>query len=121
VFIEYETAEQAEKAIKTHDGQSLDKTHKLRVNRFTGVEKYANASETYVEPKIDPYVKKVFHLCSILMEGTLEKLAQGSPSKRSILHLSRYRVDRLLQPKKRGARTSQGPTNRILLYSAILT
>ena len=59
MFIEYDTPEQAAMAIKTKDGHALDRTHKLRVNRFTDVEKYANASDTYVEPEIDPYVQKV--------------------------------------------------------------
>jgi hypothetical protein len=59
VFIEYEHPEDAAKAIKTKDGTALDKTHKIRVNRFTDVEKYASASDKYVEPEIDPYVQKV--------------------------------------------------------------
>ena len=59
VFIEYETPEQAAAAIKSKDGHPLDKLHKLRVNRFTDVEKYATAPDEYVEPEIEPYVQKV--------------------------------------------------------------
>lgn len=58
-FIEYETPEQAAAAIKSKDGHALDKTHKLRVNRFTDVEKYARMAEDFQEPEIDPYVKTV--------------------------------------------------------------
>ena len=76
VFIEYATPEQAAAAIKSKNGHALDKSHKLRVNRFTDVEKYANSPENYVEPEIEPYVKAVcsyFFPC--LMEGTSTKLA----------------------------------------------
>ena len=59
VFIEYATPEQAAAAIKSKNGHALDKSHKLRVNRFTDIEKYANLSEHYVEPEIEPYVKAV--------------------------------------------------------------
>ena len=59
MFVEYDTPEQAAMAIKSKDGHALDKTHKLRVNRFTDVEKYASASDKYVEPEIDPYIQKV--------------------------------------------------------------
>jgi translation initiation factor 3 subunit B len=59
VFIEYDTPEQAAAAIKSKDGHALDRLHKLRVNRFTDVEKYANAPDDYVEPEMEPYVEKV--------------------------------------------------------------
>lgn len=67
VFIEYDTPEQAAAAIKTKEGYALDKSHKLRVNRFTDVEKYTNMSDTYVEPEVEPYVKKE-HLRSWLKD-----------------------------------------------------
>ena len=60
MFIEYDTPEQAAAAIKSKDGHALDRLHKLRVGRFTDVEKYATAPDEYVEPEIDPYVKKVY-------------------------------------------------------------
>lgn len=59
MFIEYDTPEQASAAIRSKDGHAIDKTHKLRVNRFTDIEKYATASETYVEPDIEPHTPKV--------------------------------------------------------------
>jgi hypothetical protein len=62
VFIEYATPEQAAAAIKTKDGHALDRSHKLRVNRFADVEKYVNSPENYVEPEIEPYVKGVLAL-----------------------------------------------------------
>jgi translation initiation factor 3 subunit B len=62
VFIEFATPEQASVAIKARDGYSLDKRHKLRVNRLTDVEKYARAPEEYVEPDVEPYAKAVFSL-----------------------------------------------------------
>jgi len=71
VFIEYDTPEQAAAAIKTKDGHLLDKSHKLRVNRFTDVEKYANAPDVYVEPEIEPYVEKV---CSIAKKSARKSL-----------------------------------------------
>lgn len=67
VFIEYDTPEQAAAAIKTKEGYALDKSHKLRVNRFTDVEKYTNMSDTYVEPEVEPYAKKE-HLRSWLKD-----------------------------------------------------
>ena len=67
MFIEYETPEQAAAAIKTKEGYALDKSHKLRVNRFTDVEKYTNMSDTYVEPEVDRYVRKE-HLRSWLKD-----------------------------------------------------
>jgi translation initiation factor 3 subunit B len=68
VFIEYDTPVQAAAAIKTKEGYALDKSHKLRVNRFTDVEKYTNMSDTYVEPEVEPYVKKE-HLRSWLKDS----------------------------------------------------
>jgi translation initiation factor 3 subunit B len=59
VFIEYDTPEQAAAAIKSKDGHPLDKAHRLSVNRFTDVEKYASAPDEYVQPEIEPYVAKV--------------------------------------------------------------
>jgi hypothetical protein len=59
VFIEYDTPEQAVAAIKTKDGHPLDKSHRLSVNKFTDIEKYATQSDQYVEPEIEPYVQKV--------------------------------------------------------------
>ena len=58
-FIEYETPEQAAAAIKSKDGHALDRAHRLRVNRFTDVEKYARMAEDFQEPEIEPYVKTV--------------------------------------------------------------
>jgi hypothetical protein len=88
VFIEYDTPEQAAAAIKSKDGHALDKLHKLRVNRFTDVEKYANASEEYTPPEIEPYVEKVLTLRDFsLMKGTSTKLVKRPTSTRPILHL----------------------------------
>jgi translation initiation factor 3 subunit B len=67
VFIEYETPEQAAAAIKTKDGYTLDKSHKLRVNRFTDVEKYAKLEEKYVEPDVEPHIQRE-HLRSWLKD-----------------------------------------------------
>jgi translation initiation factor 3 subunit B len=62
VFIEFATPEQASAAIKARDGYSLDRRHKLRVNRLTDVEKYERALEEYIEPEIEFYVKAVTSL-----------------------------------------------------------
>ena len=59
-FIEYATPQQAAVAIKSRDGHPLDRSHKLRVNRLTDIEKYAEAPETYVEPETEPYASGVF-------------------------------------------------------------
>jgi translation initiation factor 3 subunit B len=67
-FIEYATPEQAAAAIKSKDGQALDRAHKIRVNRFTDIEKYAEAPEDYVEPEVEPYVKGVRYCCYLANE-----------------------------------------------------
>jgi len=45
--------------MRTKDGHALDRTHRLKVNKFTDVEKYAETPEKYEEPEIEPYVKSV--------------------------------------------------------------
>lgn len=54
-FIEFETVEEAEKAIKNVNNFALDKRHTLLVNAFEDIEKYSNTPETYVEPKEEEF------------------------------------------------------------------
>ena len=42
-------------------GLALDKEHKLIVNKFTDIEKYANMDETYTEPEIEEFKPRVIH------------------------------------------------------------
>jgi translation initiation factor 3 subunit B len=79
VFIEYDTPEQAAAAIKTKDGHSLDKSHRLSVNKFTDIEKYCTHSDHYVEPEIEPYIAKVkspLEMGNLIGLGTSTKLVE---------------------------------------------
>ncbi|CAO3634159.1 unnamed protein product [Cunninghamella echinulata] len=58
LFIDFETAESAQAAVKNLNGHKMSKTHQLSVNKFTDVDKYTNLSENYVEPHIEPYQPK---------------------------------------------------------------
>lgn len=97
VFIEYDTPEQAAAAIKTKDGYPLDKSHRLSVNRFTDVEKYATAPDQYVEPEIEPYVEKArlppSKKQTYRFSGTSPKLVEGSSRARPIPPLQRHRIE----------------------------
>ncbi|GAO47093.1 hypothetical protein G7K_1305-t1 [Saitoella complicata NRRL Y-17804] len=68
MFVEYETPEQADAAVKALNGRRMDKQHTLSANRFTDVEKYANVSEEYVEPEEEPFVEQE-HLRSWLADA----------------------------------------------------
>ena len=59
LFIEFETPEQANLAIKQYDGYPMDKTHYLALNRFTDIEKYSQIEEEYKEPEEEKFVEKV--------------------------------------------------------------
>lgn len=58
LFIQYEKAEDAMKAIKQLNGKKLDQNHRLLVNRLSDVEKYGaegKISTEFVEPEVKPF------------------------------------------------------------------
>ncbi|CAG8445506.1 7837_t:CDS:2 [Ambispora leptoticha] len=67
LFIEFETPEQANLAVKQLDNYPMDKNHVLAVNRFTDIEKYSQIQDTYVEPEEEKFVEKE-HLRSWLTD-----------------------------------------------------
>ncbi|CAG8605975.1 5784_t:CDS:2 [Acaulospora morrowiae] len=68
IFIEFETSEQANMAIKQYDRYPMDKTHYLAVNRFTEIDKYSQIEEEYKEPEEEKFVEKE-HLRSWLTDS----------------------------------------------------
>ncbi|KAI8811320.1 hypothetical protein BJ742DRAFT_137242 [Cladochytrium replicatum] len=58
MFVEFNTPEQAEVAIKTADGFAMDKKHIISVNAFDDIGKYANAPEEFKEPERESFVEK---------------------------------------------------------------
>ncbi|KAG9292843.1 hypothetical protein G9A89_016205 [Geosiphon pyriformis] len=67
LFIEFDTPEQANLAVKQLDHYHVDKKHILGVNRFTDIEKYSQIQEVYVEPEEEKFVEKE-HLRSWLTD-----------------------------------------------------
>ncbi|KDQ19939.1 hypothetical protein BOTBODRAFT_152536 [Botryobasidium botryosum FD-172 SS1] len=55
LFVEFESADEANYAMDAMQGVALDKEHKLVVNKFTDIEKFANMDETYVEPELEEF------------------------------------------------------------------
>lgn len=54
VFIDYETPEQANQAIKLLSGKRFDKNHTFIINKLADIERYGSddsITDTYVEPK----------------------------------------------------------------------
>lgn len=58
LFVQYETYDQAEAAVKQLNGKMLDQKHRLLVNRLADIEKYGaegNISQEFQEPEVAPY------------------------------------------------------------------
>lgn len=58
LFVQFETNDMAEAAIKQLHGKKLDQKHRLLVNRLSDIEKYGvegNIPTEFVEPEIAPY------------------------------------------------------------------
>ena len=58
MFIHYKSPEVALEVIKDTDGTRLDKQHVFSVNLFNDINKYANISEKWEEPKPQPYMDR---------------------------------------------------------------
>lgn len=59
IFMEFETPEQANLAVKVGNNYKMDKSHILAVNKFDDIEKYGEMDDEYVSPTIEEYVEKV--------------------------------------------------------------
>lgn len=57
MFVEYETAQQAQNAVRTLNGKKLDKAHTLVANLFTDVDKYANIDDDLQLPEDEEYAE----------------------------------------------------------------
>ncbi|TPX48254.1 hypothetical protein SeLEV6574_g02149 [Synchytrium endobioticum] len=68
MFVEFETAEQAVKAVKVGNGHALDRMHTLSVNRFDDIENVTNMSDEYKDPEVVTLDEKE-HLRSWLMDA----------------------------------------------------
>lgn len=69
-FVEYSTPAEAALACKNLDGVSLDKKHKMEVNKLTDIERFGREGridEKYTPPKLDDFVEKE-HLRSWLVD-----------------------------------------------------
>ncbi|ABN67905.1 translation initiation factor eIF3 subunit [Scheffersomyces stipitis CBS 6054] len=58
LFVQFETSEMAEAAIKQLHGKKLDQKHRLLVNRLSDIEKYGvegNVAAEFVEPELPPF------------------------------------------------------------------
>jgi translation initiation factor 3 subunit B len=58
LFVQFETSEMADFAIKQLHGKKLDQKHRLLVNRLSDIEKYGregNISQEFVEPEPEPF------------------------------------------------------------------
>lgn len=57
-FVEYETSQNVDKAIKTLNGKKLDVKHRLFLNKLNDIEKYAGegaVSDEFTEPTLPPF------------------------------------------------------------------
>ncbi|KAJ2617985.1 Translation initiation factor 3 subunit b [Coemansia sp. RSA 1365] len=66
-FVEFETAEQAQAAIRNVNGFEFEKSRFLLVNPFMDVEKYVEVDDEYRAPPAEPYVERE-HLRSWLAD-----------------------------------------------------
>lgn len=66
-FIEFETAKDAQLAVKNGDGFRLDKTHVFACNLFSDIEKYSSIPEEFKAPEIEAYQQRE-HLRSWLLD-----------------------------------------------------
>ncbi|KAJ1979074.1 Translation initiation factor 3 subunit b [Dimargaris xerosporica] len=66
-FVEFDTTEQAARALESLQDKKLDKNHILMAYKFTDVERYATMSDEYREPYIAPYEDRE-HLRSWLFD-----------------------------------------------------
>merc|ERR1712032_1144168 len=66
-FIEFETAEEAQCAVKNGSGYKLDKTHIFACNLLQDVVSFADISPTFVEPEKEEYQDRE-DFCSWLTE-----------------------------------------------------
>ncbi|KAJ3260819.1 Translation initiation factor 3 subunit b [Boothiomyces macroporosus] len=67
LFMEFESAADAQKAIATLDGYKMDKAHVLVVSKFDDIETFAEMSDEFEEVQVEPYVEKE-HLKSWLSD-----------------------------------------------------
>lgn len=56
LFVQFETREEADAAVKQLNGRMLDQKHRLLVNKVSDIEKYSadNVADEFVEPEIAP-------------------------------------------------------------------
>ncbi|KAJ3195587.1 Translation initiation factor 3 subunit b [Irineochytrium annulatum] len=74
IFMEFETAEQANMAVKVGDGHRLDAAHNLKVNKFDDIEAYANVPDVYEPPVIEPFKEKPHARSWLLDERARDQL-----------------------------------------------
>lgn len=58
LFVQYETSEEADAAVKQLNGRMLDQKHRLLVNKLSDIEKYGaqgNIKQEFEEPQIPPF------------------------------------------------------------------
>ena len=59
IFIEFNTAEEADRARSTMDRHPFDAKHRFSINLLSELDDYANMDETFVEPEPQEFVPKV--------------------------------------------------------------
>jgi len=59
LFIEFETPEQADLAVKQANGYQLDRSHVLAVNHFEDIEKYSLMEDEFKEPELEKFTERV--------------------------------------------------------------
>jgi len=67
LFIEFETPEQADLAVKQANGYQLDRSHVLAVNHFEDIEKYSLMEDEFKEPELEKFTERE-HLKSWLTD-----------------------------------------------------
>ena len=60
LFAEFSSAEEANHAMAVMQGLALDKDHKLVINKFTDIEKFASMDDAYVEPQMEEFKSRVY-------------------------------------------------------------
>merc|ERR550514_848938 len=58
-FVEFETAEEAQKAIRLTDGYALDKSHVFKVNSFEEAKRLGSLQEQYTPPSKPEFVPRL--------------------------------------------------------------